>query len=101
MLRTGHPDHRVWGVVYEVDGPGGQEIDERQHAAGYAGKGVVVVDPDGVEHDATVYVARIEMIDDAVTPTRPYRDAIVNAARANGIPEEYVRELARTSVSDS
>lgn len=48
-----------------------------------------------------MYVAREEMIDDLMMPTRSYRDPIVNAARANGLPAEYVDELARTIVVDS
>jgi hypothetical protein len=40
------------------------------------------------------------MIDDSVMPTRSYRDPIVRAARANGLPAEYVDELARTPVAD-
>jgi gamma-glutamylcyclotransferase (GGCT)/AIG2-like uncharacterized protein YtfP len=99
-LRTGDPDDVVWGVVYEVDGLGGQQIDGAQRAAGYRDERVTVVDPDGVEHDVSVYVARAEMIDDSMVPKRSYRDPIVDAARANGLPAEYVDELASTPVAD-
>jgi hypothetical protein len=47
-----------------------------------------------------VYVARTEMIDETLLPMRAYRDPIVSAARANGLPSEYVDELARTPVAD-
>ena len=57
--------------------------------------------PDGEGHDASVYVARDEMIDDSMMPTRSYRDPIVNAARANGLPVDYVDELARKAVMES
>jgi gamma-glutamylcyclotransferase len=100
-LRTGHPDDVVWGVVYEVDGIAWQQIDEAQRGAGYREERVTVVDPDRTEHDASVYVARTEMIDDSMLPMRSYRDPIVTAARANGLPAEYVDELARTPVADS
>ena len=99
--RTGHPDDVVWGVVYEVDGLAWQHIDEGQRAAGYREERVTVEDPDGAEHDCSVYVARAEMIDDSMMPTRSYRDPIVTAARANGLPAEYVDELARTPVADT
>jgi gamma-glutamylcyclotransferase (GGCT)/AIG2-like uncharacterized protein YtfP len=100
-LRTGHPDDVVWGVVYEVDGIAWQQIDEAQRGAGYREERVTVVDPGRTEHDASVYVARTEMIDDSMLPMRSYRDPIVTAARANGLPAEYVDELARTPVADS
>lgn len=100
-LRTGHPDDVIWGVVYEMDGLGLAAIDEGQRSHGYRAECVTVVGPDGDEHDALVYVARAEMIDDSMMPMRSYRDPIVNAARANGLPAEYVDELAKTTTVDS
>ncbi len=78
----------------------GSNIDEAQRGAGYREERVTVVGSQGAEHDASVYVARAEMIDDSIRPTRSYRDPIVRAARANGLPSEYVDELARTLVAD-
>jgi hypothetical protein len=100
-VRTGRPDNIVWGVLYEVDQPGAQQIDEGQRAAGYREEQVTVVGQDGTEHDATLYLAPAEMIDDSIRPTRAYRDPIVEAARANGLPADYVDQLARTPVADS
>ena len=100
-LRTGHLDDVVWGVVYEVDDVGLQQIEEAQRAAGYRAEGATVVDPTGANHDVVLYVAPAEMIDDSMVPARSYRDPIVNAARANGLPAEYVNQLASTRVSDS
>ena len=84
-----------------MNGVAWQRIDEAQRGAGYREERVTVVGPDGAEHDASVYVARAEMIDDSIMPMRSYRDLIVNAARANGLPAVYVDELARTPVADS
>jgi len=98
--RTGQPDDVVWGVVYEVDGRDGQRIDDAQRAVGYRDERVTVVGPDGAEHDASIYIAGAEMIDASLLPTRSYRDPIVDAARANGLPAEYVEELAATAVVD-
>jgi hypothetical protein len=83
-----------------VDGPAWRQIDGGQREAGYREERVTVVCPDGAEHDAWVYVACDEMIDDSMMPMRSYRDPIVKAAHANGLPAEYVDELARTPVAD-
>ncbi len=56
----------MWGVVYEVDGLAWQQIDARQRRAGYREERVAVVGPDRDEQDASVYVARTEMIDDSI-----------------------------------
>jgi hypothetical protein len=98
--RTDHPDDVVWGVVYELDDADGERIDEAQGAAGYREERVTVVAADGAALDASLYVARADMLDDSLTPARSYRDPIVAAARANGLPAEYVDGLARTPVSD-
>jgi gamma-glutamylcyclotransferase (GGCT)/AIG2-like uncharacterized protein YtfP len=100
VVHTGHADDVVWGVVYEVDDLGLQRIQEAQRAAGYREESVTVVDPANAKHEVVVYVARPEMIDGSLVPTRSYRDPIVNAARANGLPAEYVHELASTPVAD-
>ena len=99
-LRTDQPDDVVWGVLYEVDEFGRQQIDQGQREHGYREEPVTVAAPDGTEYDASVYVARADLIDDSMMPTRSYRDPIIDAARANGIPARYVDELARTPVSD-
>ncbi len=99
-MRTDAPDDVIWGVVYEVDHQGWQEIDEGQRAHGYREERVTVVGPDGAEHDASVYVARAEMIDESLLPKRAYRDPIVTAARASGLPANYVDQLASTPVED-
>jgi AIG2-like family len=100
-LRTDHLEDVIWGVVYEVDGLAWRQIGEAQRGAGYREERVTVVAPDGGEHDASVYVARPDTIDDSILPMRSYRDPIVNAARANGLPAEYVDALARTPVANS
>jgi gamma-glutamylcyclotransferase len=100
-LRTDQTEDVVWGVVYEVDDLGRQQIDEGQRAHGYREERAAVVAPDGAEQEVSVYVACAEMIDDTLMPMRSYRDPIVNAARANGLPAAYVDGLARTPVMDS
>jgi hypothetical protein len=99
-VRTGDTADVVWGVVFEVDDLGWEQIEDGQHAAGYRGERVNVVAPDGVEREVSVYVAPADMIDDSTMPTRSYRDPIVTAARSNGLPEQYVDALARTPVAD-
>jgi hypothetical protein len=90
-----------WRILVEDTDTGWQQIDAGQRAAGYRDERVTVVGPDGAEHDASVYVARAEMIDDSMMPMKSYRDPIVNAARASGLPPKYVDELARTPAADS
>jgi gamma-glutamylcyclotransferase len=100
-LGTGDAHDLVWGVLYELDAQGWQEVDAAQRAAGYRAKSVGVAGTDGFTHEASMYIARADMVDDSILPTASYRDPIVNAARAQGLPPKYIAELARTPVADS
>ena len=101
MLRTGLPDDVVWGVIYELDGQASQQLDAAQREAGYREERVTVIATTGDEHDASVYIACEDMIDDTLRPMASYRNPIVAAARSNQLPADYVAELARTPVSDA
>ena len=86
----------VWGVVYQLSRADFQLIDDAQRHARYAENHVRVIDKDGKQHEASVYVAEADVIDDSLKPRRSYRDPIVRAARANGLPDDYVKQLALT-----
>jgi hypothetical protein len=90
----------AWGVVYQLSPADFELVDAAQRQARYVGNDVRVIDTDGHGHEATVYVAESGVIDDSLKPTRSYRDPIVRAARANGLPDEYVEQLALTPTLD-
>ena len=99
-MDTGEADDLVWGVLYELDEHGRREVDTAQREAGYREVNVAVAGSDGLTHEASMYVACDDMVDDSILPTASYRDPIVVAAKANGLPAKYVAELARTPVAD-
>ena len=51
-------------------------------------------------HEAVIAGIEADSIDDSLKPTRAYRDPIVEAARANGLPDDYVEQLALTPTLD-
>jgi hypothetical protein len=97
---TGNAGEAVWGVVYQLSPADFQPIDDAQRRARYVENHVTVIDTDGTQHEASVYVAEADVIDDSLKPTRSYRDPIVRAARANGLPDDYVEQLALTQTLD-
>lgn len=98
--KTGHAGDLVWGVVYRLSPVDFKLIDGAQRHARYIENRVTVVDSDGTQHEASVYVAEADVVDDSLRPTRSYRDPIVRAARANGLPDDYVEQLARAQTLD-
>jgi hypothetical protein len=98
--QTSNAGDAAWGVVYQLGPADFQRIDDAQRHARYVGNHVRVIDNDGNQHEATVYVAESDVIDESLRPTRAYRDPIVRAARANGLPKDYVEQLALTPTLD-
>ena len=97
---TSNARDAAWGVVYQLSPADFQLIDDAQRHARYVENHVRVIDKDGNQHEASVFVAEAEVIDDSLKPTRSYRDPIVRAARANGLPDDYVEQLALTQTLD-
>ena len=71
---TSNAGDAAWGVVYQLSPADFQLIDDAQRRARYVENHVRVIDKDGNQHEATVYVAEAGVIDDSLKPTRSYRD---------------------------
>ena len=81
----------VWGVLYEVDDECLAAMDGVEDVpTAYRRVTVQVVDDCGKVHDALTYVANKT---GEFLPNRQYLSVIVGGARANGLPEEYIRAL--------
>ena len=59
-----------------------------------------MTDSQGTAHAVVTYVAEDHMIDDSQLPFASYKDPIVQAARDNALPDEYVDALARLPVAE-
>jgi gamma-glutamylcyclotransferase (GGCT)/AIG2-like uncharacterized protein YtfP len=93
--------HSVWGVLYELDEAGLLAIDQKEGNGSNYQRTMVRVRPEGREPYADVLTyAVIDPLDSEVQPSSGYLDGVVAAARARGLPHEYVvalADLARTS----
>ena len=93
--RTGSADDVVWGVIFDISDADASELESGQTRVGYRQESVTVRDPDGTTHSVVTYAAAPEMIDPAQLPFESYKDPIVQAARDNALPPEYVEALER------
>ncbi len=81
----------VWGVCYELDEIGFEKL--RKFEKGY------------FEHEVTVYNEKKEILTNAKTfvsdnicdklPTKEYLDIIIDGAKQNKLPEDYIQKLER------
>ena len=92
MVEDGSSD--VWGVLYEVDDECLAAMDRVEDVPNaYRRVTVQVVDDGGQVHDALTYVANKT---GEFLPSKQYLKVIVDGARANGLPEEYIRALEQS-----
>ncbi len=90
----GSPEEAVWGALYELRDEALPCLDEKE-GAGFAYRRIAI-EPvlEGEPRAALAYeVIEKESLD--VPCSALYADLVLNAARARGLPEEHLRELAR------
>ncbi len=91
------PGARVWGVLYAL-APGDWATLDRSES-GYARVAVAVrTQAAGESTRAETYQSEQRLADER--PRASYLRMVVDGARAQGLPEDYVRALAATAVLD-
>jgi gamma-glutamylcyclotransferase len=91
----------VWGAAYEISDLDLRAID-RKEGVDWAYTRVVLpvtLDSEGTERTATVYTV-VTKEPTAIAPSRAYLNGMVSAARARGLPDDYVTWLAATRTAD-
>ena len=92
------PGDGVFGVVYRCGREALEKLDAYED--GYERQEVVVIDANGVELGAFVYVARPERVTAEAAPSAMYLQRILTGARAHGLPEEYIQVIEATALVD-
>lgn len=91
------PGAHVWGVLYTL-APGDWETLDRSES-GYARLAVsVLTQTAGESTRAETYQSEQRLADER--PRASYLRMVVEGARAEGLPDDYVRALAATAVLD-
>ena len=90
-LYSGNPEHRLLGALFSMKAHEKPILDEIE-GAGYV-VSEVIVQHDGAEHQAFMYVAEQQYIDDSLVPYQWYKDFVCLGAQFLSFPDHYVREL--------
>jgi gamma-glutamylcyclotransferase len=85
------PGNGVLGVVYRCGEDALEKLDEYEHE--YERQEVVVIDGNGIDLVALVYIAKPEHVTVGGAPSAAYLRKIVTGAREHGLPEEYIRAI--------
>ncbi|MFP3882156.1 MAG: gamma-glutamylcyclotransferase family protein [Actinomycetota bacterium] len=94
---TGDSADEVWGVIVEVPDDERNALDRAEGLGqGYTERDVTVYDLSGEAHQVTAYIADESAIDPSLRPYDWYKMLVVEGARAHGLPEQYIEDLAKT-----
>ncbi len=102
-LETGNPLDLVWGVIFDIDTTEKPVLDRAEGLGfGYREKTETLLDQNGHEHRAVLYVADANSVDTRLHPYSWYKRFVVDGARQHRLPEEYVDAIvALPEVEDS
>lgn len=81
----------VWGVLYRIKNSEIASLDKAE-GSGYDKIELYVQTPEGVKR-AFIYKAKEDSMIEAM-PTEWYRDIVLAGAKENGLPAEYIEQIA-------
>jgi hypothetical protein len=87
---TGNPNNMVYGVVYEFDKSEKSKLDNAEK--GYDEITVTVSTPKG---EIKAYAYYSTNTDNTLKPTASYKKYVVDGAKENGLPKDYIKKLRR------
>jgi gamma-glutamylcyclotransferase len=94
IMNTGNPEHRVWGVIYEIDDSEKAKLDQFEGLGyGYTEAELSFTDVQGVVHQAHVYIAEESAMNNERLAFDWYKAFIVTGAQQNQLPADYIAEL--------
>jgi gamma-glutamylcyclotransferase len=93
------PGEGVFGVIYRC----GQEALEKLdvYESEYERQVIAVINNVGIELRAVAYIALPEKVTKESRPGAAYLQKILTGARAQGLPEEYIRAIEATALGFS
>ncbi len=92
-FETGNPEDEIYGVIFQIDKAEKPALDRAEGLGrGYSQKEVKLIDLDG-DLTAYTYVADADYIDDSLRPYGWYRDFVVEGAKQNLLPSDYIHQL--------
>jgi len=83
------PDSMVWGVLYDISATDIANLDSWE--PGYSRISVPIILNSGEKLEAACYVTR--EVEEGLAPSHQYLDTILEGAKENGIPLEYIAIL--------
>jgi hypothetical protein len=100
-VETGNRVDVLYGVLFRIDPRQKGDLDAAEGVGhGYVETPTVVADNDGHQHEAFMYVACENCIDNTLSPYSWYKLFVVEGARQHGLPADYIARIEAIPASD-
>ena len=94
IVQSYNPEDKVWGVLFEIDENQKAELDRVEGLGnGYNETTLTFFDADNNTHQAQVYIADENFINDNLRPYDWYSQFILTGAEQNQLPQEYINKI--------
>ena len=94
VVETGNGVDMVYGVLFRIDPRQKGDLDAAEGVGhGYVETLAVVTDNGGNRHEAFMYVADENSIDNTLSPYSWYKRFVVDGARQHGLPPDYIAAI--------
>lgn len=94
IIKSDNLEDEVWGVIFEIADNEKEHLDRAEGLGkGYTEMKMNFIDLNNINHEAQVYVAENNSINNKLLPFDWYRRYIITGAKENHLPSKYLRKL--------
>ncbi len=94
IIKTDNLDDAVWGVVFKIADNEKKYLDRGEGLGnGYSETTLNFTDTNNITHEAQVYIADNNSVDNALSPFDWYKQFITTGAEQNELPSEYLEQV--------
>lgn len=94
-FKTGDPSDKLLGVVYDIEATEKNLLDRAEDLGNEYVETQVFVQTDEGDLEVFMYIAKPDLIDEAVIPYTWYKEFIVQGAKEHHFSENYIEELEK------
>jgi cation transport regulator ChaC len=95
------PGDVIWGVLYRIGDACHDALDQKEsYGVGYTSMGIDVQLMDGTQIHTITYTV-IDKSPETIPPSKHYLDTILEGAKEQRLPQDYIKQLKAIKVNDS
>ena len=95
IAKSASPKDSVWGILYLCSAKDKENLDRVEGVGrGYETAEIEIENQEGTQITALYYEASPDAIDSGLEPFTWYRSLVLAGACQNGLPEEYIEQIA-------